>query len=182
MEWITSINGIVTILSTLTVGGIIGSIISLKYKGRVENAKAGQEEAKVDQVSAEADLKEEQVRQLKFGTTEKAISIYDRALEVLRAENEADKKERDVEREKWHKKLEELNQKITVLTVLVENQKSELEKKDKAISDMTKAQLKLKLELDLVRVSMTDNCESCSFKHACEKYNAKCLMSEDETK
>lgn len=146
-------------LGSLTIGGIIGSIIGLKWKNKTEKARAEQEEARAEQEEAKTDEAE-----LSNITT--IIRLYREAIEDL-------KKAKDESDDINLKKLSDNQKIITELEVKVHNLSEDLQVKNQMISELTRTQLKYKLDLDSLQASNINNCETCEFHSNCDKFKAK---------
>lgn len=152
MDVLNLIQVIGSLLGTLSVGGIIGSLIGLRWKSKVEKAKADQEEAKADDAE--------------ITNASNIIKIYKDALEDLK------QSKKDIE-DSYLTKISGYEKKLAEYEVQLQQYKDDLKVKNTLIEDITKSQLLMKLELETIHKLLDTNCKDCEFKDNCEKYKAK---------
>lgn len=151
-HWMTVGNFIISAVSTLTVGGVIGTLIGLRYKRKVEEEKSNQEGAKTDEMN--------------LHNISEVINLYKKALNDFRELKEKDEAIHISRIEQYEKRMAEYEVKLS-------NYQTDLNDKEVIISDLTKSQLKLKLEMEHLKTSSLEKCETCEFKITCEKYKSK---------
>lgn len=155
---------IIELISTLTVGGVIGSIVGIKSKKRSEAAQASQEEGKALQEAAEADS-------LKLANTDKLITLYKSALEeFIKRKEESDNE--------YNSKIKDYELRLSSYEGKLKNYANDLQEKDNLVQESIRLQLKFKLELEQVKSLLLSECEKCEFKSECRKYEAKILLND----
>lgn len=157
MEWISNLQGLLGLLTTIFTGGIIGSIVSIRYLKKSESAKAQQEVEK----SEELGLK----------NTETLIGLYKDALTDVRTlhaqlESDYDNKVKDYEVQ-----LKSLGEQLNRCKEVIISQ-------EETINQLTKTQLKLKLQIQSLNSSLISNCSDCAFNNTCERLKARKLTYE----
>jgi len=157
MDSFNIIQLIITAVTTLTVGGVIGSIIGLKFVKRKEQAQAKQQE--------------ETANSLEINNTQSLIQIYKDALNDL--------KELRLEDERSYKgTINDLNSKILEYESKFREYDDLLKKSNETVESLTKSQLKLRLEIQSLQSQSLTNCEECNFRLNCERYRAKRMSYE----
>lgn len=158
LEFLGNINTIVTILCSLTTGGIISTIISYKYLRHREEARTKQEI--------------ENAESLELNNTRDLIKLYKEAL--------IDQKELNTQTEqKYIKKLEEYSSQLNDCISKLDECKKTIKDQEVTIETLTKNQLKLKLEVQNLHSQSMNNCNECSFKATCDKYKALKLRNNE---
>lgn len=148
---------IIGIISSLTVGGIIGSIVGFQYLKKREFAKTKQEI--------------EQAESLELANTRSLIEMYKNALVDFQTINESNK-------QSFTSKLDEVQTKLNECQDELERNRKKIRDQEKIIEDLTRNQLKLKLDLQSLHSQSKKDCSDCSFKDVCDKLKAKELINE----
>lgn len=157
-QWLQIASSIVGMISTLVVGTISGTVIGSRWRAKQEKGKAGQEEARADSMGLQ--------------NVNEVINLYKKALADFQANKERDEAS-------YLAKIEDYEKRLAEYDVRLKTYSDDLKSKDEIISNLTKSQLKLKLEIDSMKRSSTENCDQCAFKATCEKYKAK-LINKNE--
>lgn len=157
-QWLQIASSVVGLISTLTVGGILGTVLGLRWKTKQEKGRAEQEEARADSMGLQ--------------NVNEVISLYKKALADFQSNKERDEAA-------YLAKIEDYEKRLAEYDVRLKTYSEDLKSKDEIISNLTKSQLKLKLEIDRMKMSSTENCDQCAFKATCEKYKAK-LINKNE--
>lgn len=152
MELLNSIQLIIGIIATLTTGGVIGTIGTWKYQKRKNEAQTQTEEN-----SAKAS---------ELTNANQIIQLYKTALEDLKALTHQNE-------EAYTNKIKILETKQNEALRQLEEYKNALKEYERKVEELTKVQLKLKLEVMTVQSQSNSNCELCEFRDGCLKYKAK---------
>lgn len=152
METLNNIQIIIGIIATLTTGGIVGWFVGFRYLKTREQAKAKQEV--------------EQAEGLELTNTRELINLYKQALSDVKSLSKQTETEYADRVKQYEKRLEELSCKLSVYETNFKEQEA-------TIDNLTRSQLKLKLEIMSVKNQSISNCSDCSFIDTCEKYKAK---------
>lgn len=150
-EWST-VEVIVGLLATLSTGGVIGSIIGWRYVKVKEAARARQE-------TAQAESQE-------LTNSRNLIEMYKTALEDQKKLSEQSESD-------YVKKIKEYDQRLAEYQSELNEYEKRYSRQEKIIEELTRNQLRLKLEIQNIQLQSIENCDSCSFKATCEKYKAK---------
>lgn len=154
---LTAIQLIVTILSTVTVGGIIGFFVGLPYLKRKEKAKMEQEV--------------EQATSLGLNNVKNLIDLYNKALQDNKNFQEDTRKGYEI-------KITQLEDQINSYKAQVERYSNLVKEQELTIDKLTKSQLKLKLQIQSISDLNNSDCDKCQFKDTCEKIKAKNIIDE----
>ena len=152
MEILSNLQIIIGIIATLTTGGVIGTISAWKYQKRKNEAQTqGEENAAIASELTNAN---------------QIIQLYKTALEDLKALTHQNE-------EAYTSKIKILETKQDEALKQLDEYRASLRDYEKKVEELTKVQLKLKLEVMTVRSQSNSNCEVCEFRDGCQKYKAK---------
>jgi uncharacterized coiled-coil protein SlyX len=154
---LSSIQIIVGILSTLSVGGIIGFIVGLPYLRKREKAKMKQEVA--------------QAANLELGNVRNLIELYNKALTDS-------KKFQEQAQIGYETRVNQLENQVHEYKNQVDRYSKTVKEYESTIDQLTRSQLKLKLQLQHISSLNNSECDKCQFRENCEKYKAKKLLDE----
>jgi type II secretory pathway pseudopilin PulG len=148
---------ILALISSLTVGGILGSIVGIGYLKKRERAKAQQEV--------------EQATNLELTNIRNLIELYNKALEDS-------KNILDSTKSSYENKIRQLENTVQDLTDKVGQYTKQVQENEDTIDKLTRSQLKLKVQLQSLTNLDNSDCQKCQFKDTCEKYKAKKILNE----
>lgn len=152
MEILSNLQIIIGIIATLTTGGVIGTISTWKYQKRKNEAQTqGEENAAIASELINAN---------------QIIQLYKTALEDLKALTHQNE-------EAYTSRIKILEAKQDEALKQLDEYRASLKDYEKKVEELTKVQLKLKLEVMTVRSQSNSNCEVCEFRDGCQKYKAK---------
>lgn len=138
-------------LGSLIFGGGIGTFIGLKWKRKQAKGEA-------DQASAQADT-------MTLANVSEVIELYKKALQDMKDFKDKDSAE-------YHKRIDELENKLGNMETQLEDYRKDLEDKNRIIEELTRSQLKLKTELDTYHENESQKCDNCQYKKICEQLDA----------
>lgn len=149
MELLNNLQIIIGLIATLSTGGIIGSIIGLRYHKRKELAQVHQDESAA--VATE------------LSNAREVINLYRETLDDLTKLNEQ-------KETAYLGKIKSLEDKLNECTNELAKYRGVLKEYEKKVDDLTKIQLKLKLEMMNWRDQSESKCSECDFRDGCMKY------------
>lgn len=143
---------IITIVTSLTVGGIITNLLTIRYQK--------------NKVKSEADQSAQTVIDMQIKSAQELIQMYKDGMDSIKALSD----QREVQ---LKTKLSELE--VNIKEVKTENEKlKELtEVQAKQLDQLRHTQNQLKLQLESFKSQQNTQCEICEFKSGCNKYIAK---------
>lgn len=153
----TNLQFIISLLVTLTVGGGLGSIVGFKYIKRKEEAKTKQEIENADN--------------LELNNTKSIIQLYKSALDDLKLINKQNE-------DNYITKLHELELKIEEYKRNLDFANETLKSQEQTIKELSRNQLKQKLEIQQLILLSDNECNNCSWNSSCEKLKAKKITYE----
>lgn len=159
MSMLDNIQSLIGIIATLTTGGVLGTIIGLRYRNRTEKAKSKQEEARADQEDAETE-------KMNISNAAELVEMYKKALNDI--EDIYKRKEVSLTSQ-----LTEVQGQVKELSLKVQEYQLRLTEKDDVITDITRSQLKMKLDMESMKMLMVEDCTNCSVVKTCVKYKLK---------
>ena len=152
--WVsTAITSIVTILG----GGTIGTLVSLKFLRKKEAAKSDQEFSKAIE--------------LELNNTNDIIRMYKSALSDIR-------KQSDQMQALYQDKIDAKEIQLKKYLKMIEECNNQLKSNTDRIDELTRVQLKQKLEIETLKLKDQSKCNTCEFNSNCEKLKAKRLTNE----
>lgn len=150
-SWST-VEVIIGIIATLSTGGVIGSLVGFRYIKSKEAAKARQE-------TAQADSQE-------LTNARNLIELYKNALDDVKVLNDKSESE-------YLKKIEEYDKKLEQYKSELDSYQKKHSNQERTIEELTRNQLRLKMEIQNLQIQSLESCDSCFCKATCEKYKAK---------
>lgn len=136
---------ILTIISTLTVGGVISSVISLWWSKRTNEANTKKLEEEVEQEAAKSDQERESADSLAIANAKEVIQMYKESVEQLT--------------ELYNKTTKELNDRCSRLESEFATYRQNAQKR-MADFERTVAELQASLKIQ---------CNDCAFSKECKK-------------
>jgi len=144
----SNITNVLSLILTFVGAGGLGWVIGIKSKKKQQEAEANQEAAKADTLT--------------LTNVNEVINLYKKALQDM-------KEFKDKDAEEYIKKISEYERKMQSYDKKLRDYEADLEEKNRKIEELTKSQLKLKLELDEMRENESIKCENCQYKKVCEQ-------------
>jgi chromosome segregation ATPase len=154
------------ILTPLLLGGVIGSIVRLKWQVKSDRYKSDQEKHKVDQQHALSEQAELTADGMEIRNAAELIQLYREAIRDI-----TDYKTQL--QESYQTQINDLGESIKKLQEQIENYESELKKKEAIISELSKNQIQLKSDLQELQSKLEVNCAQCNFRVHCPKYKSE---------
>lgn len=151
IEW-TTVEVVIGIIATLSTGGVVGSLIGLQYVKTKEAAKTRQE-------IAQADSKE-------LTNARDLIDLYKKALKDIKELNDKSESE-------YLKKIEDYDKKLEQYKSELDSYQKRHSDQERTIEELTRNQLRLKMEIQNLQSQSLEKCDSCFCKATCEKFKAK---------
>lgn len=149
---VTDLYTIISLITSLTTGGLIGTIVGFKFLKKKEEAKAKQEI--------------EHAEDLELNNTKSLIQLYKSALDDMKLMNKQNE-------ENYLNKLHSLEEKIEDYKRNLDIANETLKSQEQTIKDLTKNQLKQKLEIQQLMLLSDNECNKCAWNSNCEKLKAK---------
>lgn len=136
---------ILTIISTLTVGGVISSVISLRWSKRTNEANTQKLEKEVEQEAAKSDQERENADSLAIANAKEVIQMYKESVGELT--------------ELYNKTTAELNERCSRLEKEFTTYRQNAQKR---MADLEKQIIELQASLKV-------QCDDCAFAKECKK-------------
>jgi inorganic triphosphatase YgiF len=136
---------ILTIISTLTVGGVISSVISLWWSKRTNEANTKKLEEEVEQEAAKSDQERENADSLAIANAKEVIQMYKESVEQLT--------------ELYNKTTKELNDRCSRLESEFTTYRQNAQKR---MTDFERQVIELQASLKV-------QCNDCAFSKDCKK-------------
>lgn len=157
MNTLDVIEKILTLIATLSTGGIIGWIIKARFISAHEKISIATEKENQEA----ADLK----------NAESIIKLYRDAL------NNATEQSNKL-REQYEAQIDQLNKRVRQLEQEAIEYAKQVESQTRTINMLTRNQVKMKMDIMSVRSQSLQDCENCAFNTNCDKFKAKKLSYE----
>lgn len=136
---------ILTVISTLTVGGVISSIIALKWSKRTNEANTKKLEEEVEQEAAKSDQERENANSLAIANAKEVIQMYKESVGELT--------------ELYNKTTNELNERCSRLEREFSTYRHNAQQR---MADFEKQIIELQASLKV-------QCNDCAFANDCKK-------------
>lgn len=150
-------NTIITVIATLTTGGVIGTMIGLRYKKKIEAAKAHQEV--------------ETYEGMEIQNTKSLIELYKNSLHDIRSIYEGNEKN-------YVNQINELRSQVSDLTAKITGYEVQVSEYRKTIKELERKMTTVKLEVQSLHSQLKSNCDDCAFQDECGKYKARNIIYE----
>lgn len=157
MNTIDIIERILTLVVTLSTGGVVGWFIKARFITAHEKISIATEKESQEA----ADLR----------NAESIIALYKNALEYITEQSNKLKSQ-------YEAQIEQLNEKVNKLEQESDEYRKQVESQTRTINLLTRNQIKMKMDIMTVKSQSLQDCESCAFNSNCEKFKAKKLSYE----
>lgn len=136
---------LLTIISTLTVGGVISSVISLRWSRRTNEANTKKLEEEVEQEAAKSDQEHENADSLAIQNAKEVINMYKESVKELT--------------DLYNKTTKELNERCSRLEEEFSTYRQNAQKR----------MLDFELTVTELQNSLKLQCDDCAFSQDCKK-------------